>query len=484
MQNSHCQLKKYWSILCILTLTPFLLWATISILPTFDDWTSLTSPSFEPLFTKERWLFFGYHWRPFDSFFGYILGLNPQLLFPTLNHCCVVLGHILCSFLVFEILSLLSLNKTSVNIATLFFFITPSAMATVSAVDSMNQTYALFWGMLSFLLYIKLKKLKYIAWIILVFVATLCKENGLMWALICPILAFGFSLIDQRMLKKDLFIGCCVMMGYAAAILLFPKDIVIHPEYEPGITKAISNTIKFLFTSFIHIDYIYLLHAPSRNILLAVLSFLLALPFFLLVFIRPFKMYATKKIICTLLCLLIAIGPHVLTVFSMMHTYAGLPLITIILANGSHLLIKNNRPLIENSRLLATAFVLFLVSAVAIDIHLYIESYRSGLIGKQMAQEAISETGKPVKSVYVVIIEDEYPKLSSFCVIPSDAFGWGIAAKYETNYQWPVNISDTIIVRTSDAVQNAKRMAAESLNSSKYECVWIINHQDIEVIKK
>ena len=338
-------------------------------------------------------------------------------------------------------------------------------MATVSAVDSMNQTYALFWGMLSFLLYIKLKKLKYIAWIILVFVATLCKENGLMWALICPILAFGFSLIDQRMLKKDLFIGCCVMMGYAAAILLFPKDIVIHPEYEPGITKAISNTIKFLFTSFIHIDYIYLLHAPSRNILLAVLSFLLALPFFLLVFIRPFKMYANKKIICTLLCLLIAIGPHVLTVFSMMHTYAGLPLITIILANGSHLLIKNNNPLLENSRLLATTFVLFLISAVAIDIHLYIESYRSGLIGKQMAQEAISET-------------------SSFCVIPSDAFGWGIAAKYETNYQWPVNISDTIIVRTSDAVQNAKRMAAESLNSSKYECVWIINHQDIEVIKK
>ena len=99
MQNSHCQLKKYWSILCILTLTPFLFWATIPILPTFDDWTSLTSPSFEPLFTKERWLFFGYHWRPFDSFFGYILGLNPQLLFPTLNHCCVVLGHILCSFL-------------------------------------------------------------------------------------------------------------------------------------------------------------------------------------------------------------------------------------------------------------------------------------------------------------------------------------------------------------------------------------------------
>ena len=167
-----------------------------------------------------------------------------------------------------------------------------------------------------------------------------------------------------------------------------------------------------------------------------------------------------------------------------MHAYAGLPLITIILANGSHLLIENNRPLIENSKLLATTFVLFLISAVAIDIHLYIESYRSGLIGQQMAQEAISDTGKPVKSVYVVIIEDEYPKLSSFCVIPSDAFGWGIAAKYETNYQWPETVSDTTIARTPDAMYQAICLATKTLEDSEYNCVWIVNHQDIEVIKK
>ena len=469
MQNSRCQLKKYWSIFSVLALTPLLLWAAIDILPTFDDWTSLTSPSFEPLFTKERWLFFGYHWRPFDSLFGYILGLNSQMLFPTLNHCCVIVGHGLCSLLVFQILTTLRFDSVSVNIGTFFFFTTPAAMATVLAVDSMNQTYALLWGMTSFLLYVKLGKWKYIIWILLIFIATLCKENGLMWALITPLLAFGFDIINKQTLKKDLIIGISIIIGYAFLIISLPKDIIIHPEYEPGVVKSLGNIIKFLFTSFIHTDYIYLLHQPHRNLLLAGFFFLMALPFFLMVFISPFKTYTSKKMICTILCLMIAVGPHILTCFSMMHTYAGLPLIAVIVANG----VQHFK---GNIKLFCGAFILFLISAIVIDLHLLDESYKSGIVGKKMAQEAVKKTGKPVRFVKIIIIEDDYPKLSYFCVIPNEAFGWGIAAKYETNYKWPETISDTTIVRSSDAVEKAREMAVETLNSNQYDCVWIVNH--------
>ena len=234
MQNCRHQINRNWSVALILVLTPFLLWATILILPTFDDWTSLTSPSFEPLLTKERWLFFGYHWRPFDSVFGYILGLHPLGLFPTLNHCCVVLGHICCSWIIYKLLSTLGFNMTAVNMATFFFFITPAAMATVLAIDSMNQTYALMWGLLSFWVYIQQKGEKYPIYITLIFIATLCKENGLMWAIINPVLAFGYDIINRKKLKKDLVIGIIMMITYATAIILLPKNIIIHPEYEPG----------------------------------------------------------------------------------------------------------------------------------------------------------------------------------------------------------------------------------------------------------
>ena len=45
-------------------------------------------------------------------------------------------------------------------------------MATVSAIDSMNQVYALVFGIISFILYIKLNKGKYVAWISMVYIAT------------------------------------------------------------------------------------------------------------------------------------------------------------------------------------------------------------------------------------------------------------------------------------------------------------------------
>jgi hypothetical protein len=131
----------YWCVAIIILITPLLLFATIQILPTHDDWFGATKPDFDPFFIKERFLFYGYHWRPFDTWIGYIVGRNPQLLFPAFNHICVVVGHVLCSFLIYRLLRLLQFDKFACNISTLYFFITPSAMATLFAVDSQNQVY-------------------------------------------------------------------------------------------------------------------------------------------------------------------------------------------------------------------------------------------------------------------------------------------------------------------------------------------------------
>ena len=484
MQDSHCQLNiskifisKYWSIVLVIILTPILLGAILPILPTHDDWATTIKPDFNPFFIKERFLFYGYHWRPFDAIMGYILGTNPQVLYPALNHYCIVIGHAICAILIFKLLSALGFSTLSRNITTIYFFITPATMATVSAVDSMNQVYALVCGITSFLLYLKLERGKYVAWIIVLFIATWFKENGLMWTLIGPILAYGFDFIDQKKLKKDILIGLGVMVAYALAITLLPKDIIIHPDYEPGVLKVVKNTIKFLFTTFITVDYIYLLHQPSRNLLAACLTFALSLPFLYYIFIRNIKQFINKKMICTAICLIIAVAPHVGTVFSMMHTYAGLAMLTILIAYSIDCYSEHRKSVI-------ISFILLCISAIIIDIHLINASIDSGQIGKKMAQEAIQKTGKPVKSVFVIIIEDDYPKLSSFCVIPNDAFGWGLASKYETNYQWPEMIQDTTIVRSSEAMGKAQQMASEILLNDSIDCIWIVNHDNVDVVKK
>ena len=475
--NMRHYFSNYWSLIIVIALSPILLTAVLPILPTHDDWTSLTTPSFGEFFTKERFFFYGYHWRPFDSMIGYVAGRNPQTLFPAFNHVIVIIGHLICTLAVFKLLSTLHFSRLATNITTLLFFILPATMASVTAVDSQNQVLALTCDIIAFLAYIHLKKWRYPVWILLILLATLFKENGLMWAIICPILAFGFGFIDRRRLQRDMIAGFSIILLYALFIIVQPKDITIHPDYEPGIMKMVSNTIKFFFTTFITVDYIYLLHRPSRNLPLALLTLLTTLPFLYFLFMRKGRRLINKPVLATLLAMLIAVSPHVFTVFSMMHTYAALGLLAVLMAYAIDSIDK-----MAMKPVLLTALA-FAITSLAIDIHLINSSIDSGRIGKQMAVEAIQKTGEPVSRVQVIIIEDDYPKISSFCVIPAEAFGWGIAAKYETNYCWPQEICDTTIERTDSAPLIAQNLAKTYLQSDSCDCVWIINHSNVDVVK-
>ena len=215
-------------------------------------------------------------------------------------------------------------------------------------------------GILAFFLYIHLKTSKYIIWFITIFIAALCKENGLMWALICPILAFGFDLIDKKTLKKDILIGLSIMLSYALAVFLLPKDVVIHPEYIPDTVKVIKNIIKFLVISFVTFDYVYILHQQHRNLLVGGLLFVITLPFLYFLFINIIKNIKEKRVICVIICLLIAAAPHLLTIYSMMHVYAGLLFITILIAYSVN---KYG----NNIKYIFASFVLFIIAAFTID---------------------------------------------------------------------------------------------------------------------
>lgn len=178
-----------------------------------------------------------------------------------------------------------------------------------------------------------------------------------------------------------------------------------------------------------------------------------------------------------MICMLIAVGPHLGTIFSMMHTYAGLAMLSVMIAYSINSYGHHIKPIV-------ISFILYCLSATMINYHLIQSSIESGLIGKKMAQEAIQKTGEPVKHVYVIIIEDDYPKLSSFCVIPNEAFGWGLAAQYETNYQWPETIEDTTIIRSPSAMKEANQLGLRVLKNNHYDCIWIVDHKDIDVIKQ
>ena len=131
---------------------------------------------------------------------------------------------------------------------------------------------------------------------------------------------------------------------------------------------------------------------------------------------------------------------------------------------------------------LKITFISYFVVAIFVDVHLWWKSYQSGLIGREMAREIIEKTAQPPKNAFLIIIEDDYPRLSSFCVIPSDALGWGRAVQFETDYEWPKMVSDTTIQRNAMAQKTAQALARRQLDSQQFDAVWIINHRTIEVL--
>lgn len=118
-------LYNYWSVIFIVILTPVLLYAVLPILPTHDDWASTTKPDFSPFFIKEHFFFYGYHWRPFDTWIGWVAGRNPQVLWPAFNHVLVVLGHLLCTLALYRLLTVLKMKEVAKKNSNLLLFYYP-----------------------------------------------------------------------------------------------------------------------------------------------------------------------------------------------------------------------------------------------------------------------------------------------------------------------------------------------------------------------
>ena len=104
-----------------------------------------------------------------------------------------------------------------------------------------------------------------------------------------------------------------------------------------------------------------------------------------------------------------------------------------------------------------------------------------------VAQELINKVkskccGIKVNNVYCILIRDDMPKFSSFCVPIDEAVGWGRAVWGITGYKWPTHLADTTLERTPNVEKKAIKLA-KRVKTKNYDCVWIINKENVEVIK-
>lgn len=458
----------------ILLLSPFILYAITLLLPTFDDWTYYTAPYFGKL-TSQRLLPNGCWWRPFDVIFGWILGKDYRL-FPLLNHIFVYIGHVICTYIIYKVSGILSFDKTARYIAAIFFFISPGMLGSVLGIDSLNQTYAQMWGLAATWLYLNKSRhpLYTFLWISCAYLATFSKENGIMFFFISQVIAIGFDRISRRQFIRDSVTALAAAAIYLAIrFALTTQDAVINEEYfDNTILSKLKNIAIFISMTWVAVDYVSLVHAPDRNFYIAFVTLSLSMPFIVAVFFNSRQRLLSRRFVSLVACVCMAALPHLFTLFTVMHAYAGLGMTALLIA---YLADK-----FEKRRILCILFTFYVASSLFIDVHHWQKAYLSGITGRDMGRQAIEKTGCKTDKVYIISVIGNEKKYSSFCVIPSDAFGWGHAALAATGYQWPRLFEDTAIqITEKHLIDNI----ADHAVKEGYEKVWLVHGDTVDVIR-
>ena len=464
--------KPYISLLMIAVCLPFILWYICSIGPTFDDYTSLQSTWFTQISDADTIPPDAFR-RPFDFLLGCLVGWMPAL-FPVLNHVLIILGHTLSALLVFAICRRLSFTSLATNIATLFFFFSPATLGATLACDGFNQTYSQLWGLLALLLY--LKGFRTWQWLLCIGIAVLSKENGLAWAVVPPVIAYAFQQVSLRQTFRHIVYGLLIALAYFLIYGIVYISGISGIEYAEEYTNAtllshVKDFVQLMAYTWVPIDYMSIVYAPTRNLLIAAITQLLSLPFLLLLATK-YKLLKTRQLLLLILCFFILVSPHLITVVSIMHNYAALSIAALIIAFiVSH---------VNNKKLLMASFTLYLAAAIFTDIHHYKAANQSSLLSKRMALLAISKADRPLQRVTCINIDNpDEPRYSNFCVRPVDAFAWGLSVHHYSHYAWKTSISEINLSQYD--TQQVKSLADSALQAGS-EAVWVVGNSNEPLI--
>ena len=348
-------------IFWILLTAPLALLLLCQLQPTFDDWTYYTVPQTEPL-TFQSLLPDGNYWRPFDVLFGYLLGLNYRL-FPFLNHLFILLGHIFNTWLVYRILQWFRVSTLSRNLSVVFFYLSSGTLGTVLNIDSLNQVYSLLWGLLA---------LKFMLWLLCALLSVFAKESGYIWFVCPPFIVWSIGKERFNDVIKHLLCACLVFVLYLVSRFILTDSFHMEDNVymELTATGLLRNLALLLGMTFYPIDYASLIHPQHRHLVVVAITGVLPLPLLWLL-LRSYRWQ--KPLVILLLSFFIGAFVNLMTVFSVMHCYAVLPFVTLMIA----LLCER----IKNKKVLIVSALLYLLTTSFTLLHHGYASFLSGKMG-------------------------------------------------------------------------------------------------------
>ena len=190
-------------------------------------------------------------WRPFDRLIEYGLGYAPYL-FPYVNHFVILMGHFLLCALLYAVLKKLTGNKNCSLVGALYFCVSPCIVCTVTNSDFINQVWAILTGMAATFFFFRAritgKSGFLVLWLLLALVATLVKENGIVWFIAPVMLYVAYSIMSGESLSSALkhnfvyfLVGIAGMILYFGIRFYFMGGFVLGAETDDGTGRYTLN---------------------------------------------------------------------------------------------------------------------------------------------------------------------------------------------------------------------------------------------------
>lgn len=469
-------LSHYWELLfCAFCCAVFFI-ESLEVMPTYDDWYTLSSPNYDPSWQK-FFLPYGSVWRPIDALMGYVS--HDALQFPFYNHIITNIAHLLSTLMVYGLARRIFIRHAAIAFATVVFCISPCMLATVFACDAINQSLSLMFGLAATLAFISIRcKARYVLWPLLVWLAALAKDNGIAWAVVPPIIALLTERQPQRIVARRLAYGIAIAIVYAAVRISLPYTIIPNPEYSTfSLLKKLREVAMLMGYSFVPIDWMSILCPAARQWGTLALSIAATVATYSIL-AQAFKDTLTDRRTWVLAAaFIIVLSPNLLITLSMMNAYAGLCFAALLMGM-----------LIENSYIerimLHRAIIFYIIAAIGVDYHHITEAQQTSQKGIEMAELVTDRCHDrmPFCEVFCVSVKETERKFSSFHVLPVDAFSNGQAVLWFNNYRWPMHIHEEYV--EANEADKARHMAEEAVASGAYRYAWIVEHDKVTVIEK
>lgn len=522
--NMYCIMRKkdfiiyfgFFVLLCVVT---------CFLQPHDDDWQYLyyfENPQLWGLskesFVGDCILLPGTYWRPLWSMFNWVEAHLFPMSMPYANHVFIVFGMVGIAYMTKRLLVLLNCKNNIATIVSLMLVFATTSMGALLSVDSFQNVYATFFGLMSVMAYQSTKKTKWLFWFLAGWLAAWSKETGFVWFVAGPIFEelirqkhlnghFSFSNVKYKSLIIKLVICILPIVMYLGLYVMLKPSVLdsvgVANDTEVTIASNVTsqtkesemlsdmtdmkknNSYKLTPATFLkNIAILYVLgiipidtsaiyfKTYSLLVITTILSIL-----WLVIFGCRIKNHV--KELCQELCLLLLLmiwisGPSLITRAGEISSIIHMTIVAIM----SGLLFNR----LKMSKALIIAVICFSFSTIITDCHKYYIAYKAGDITREMAKKVVSETmGNPTKVLMVQVDDFSKKKSGAFMINPADGIRKGSAMIREYQYKYPKELVYEKIPEEDDVKLQAMLDSIVIDAQGKFDCVWYCHDTQTKV---